>query len=66
MYRTFRAVCQIGCIVSPFYAFQYYAFIRYCYETEICEKTEAKDCQIDHVWCEDTIPSIYNYIQGKF
>ena len=51
MYRTFRAVCQIGCIVSPFYAFQYYAFIRYCYETEICEKTEAKDCQIDHVWC---------------
>ena len=66
MLRTLRALCQIGCIVSPFVAFQYYAFIRYCYEPEICEKSEANDCRIDHVWCEDTIPSIYNHIQGTF
>lgn len=64
MQRTIQAVCQIICIVSPFVAFQYYAFIRYCYEPEICEKTEAKDCFIDHVWCENKIPSIYNHIQG--
>ena len=66
MHRALRALCQIGCIVSPFVAFQYYAFIRYCYEPEICEKSEANDCEIDHVWCEDTIPSIYNHIQGTF
>jgi len=66
MQRTIQAVCQIICIVSPFVAFQYYAFIRYCYEPEICEKTEAKDCFIDHVWCENKIPSIYNHIQGAW
>ena len=64
MQRTIQAVCQIICIVSPFVAFQYYAFIRYCYEPEICEKTEARDCAIEHDWCENTIPSIYNHIQG--
>ena len=66
MHRTLRALLQIGCIVSPFVAFQYYAFIRYCYEPEICEISEANDCRIDHLWCEDTIPSVYNHIQGTF
>jgi len=64
--RLVATCCQCAIIVAPFLTTQYYAYYRYCFDREICLEAGGVDCEERPVWCDNTIPSVYQHIQADW
>ena len=61
-----RGLLQVGLVALPYLAFQYYAWQRYCVSVDLCLQSESEDCLSPHVWCSNSPPSVYSFIQGEY
>ena len=57
--RLVSTIGQCLVVIAPFIGNQFYAYYRYCFNTDICKQSAALDCEKDHEWCLNDIPSVY-------
>lgn len=63
--RKLLVLCsQIMIIVSPFFIFQIYGWVRYCNSQHLCELSDSLDCESEKKpFCTWKIPLVYSYVQ---